>query len=119
MAVLFLVAGLVLLVAGAEGLVRGASQIATGVGISPLVVGLTVLALGTSAPEGAVSVGASLGGQPEMALGNVVGSNIFNVLLTLGLTALLRPLAVSARLVRLERGSSGTSSSSCSARNGS
>ncbi|WP_103029580.1 calcium/sodium antiporter [Salinibacter altiplanensis] len=102
MAVLLLVAGIMLLVIGAEGLVRGASEIATGLGISPLVVGLTVVALGTSAPEGAVSVGASLGGQPEMALGNVVGSNIFNVLLTLGLTALLTPLAVSARLVRLE-----------------
>ena len=102
MAALFLVAGIVLLVIGAEGFVRGASRLATGLGISPLVVGLTVVALGTSAPEGAVSVGASLGGQPEMALGNVVGSNIFNVLLTLGLTALLTPLAVSSRLVRLD-----------------
>jgi len=90
------------LVVGAEGFVRGASRLATGLGISPLVVGLTVVALGTSAPEGAVSVGASLKGQPEMALGNVVGSNIFNVLLTLGLTALLTPLAVSSRLVRLD-----------------
>lgn len=102
MATLFLVAGIVLLVIGAEGFVRGASRLATGLGISPLVVGLTVVALGTSAPEGAVSVGASLGGQPEMALGNVVGSNIFNVLLTLGLTALLTPLAVASRLVRLD-----------------
>lgn len=91
-----------MLVVGAEGFVRGASRLATGLGISPLVVGLTVVALGTSAPEGAVSVGASLKGQPEMALGNVVGSNIFNVLLTLGLTALLTPLAVSSRLVRLD-----------------
>lgn len=90
------------MVVGAEGFVRGASRLATGLGISPLVVGLTVVALGTSAPEGAVSVGASLKGQPEMALGNVVGSNIFNVLLTLGLTALLTPLAVSSRLVRLD-----------------
>lgn len=102
MAVLILTVGVVLLITGAEGLVRGASQIATGLGISPLVVGLTVVALGTSAPELAVSVGASLGGKTELALGNVVGSNIFNVLLTLGLTALLAPIAVSARLVRLD-----------------
>ncbi len=102
MAVLFLVAGMLVLVVGAEGLVQGASRLATGLGISPLVVGLTVVALGTSAPELAVSVGASLRGQTELALGNVVGSNIFNVLFTLGLTALLTPIVVSARLVRLD-----------------
>lgn len=102
MAILFVVAGVLVLVAGAEGLVQGASRLATGFGISPLVVGLTFVALGTSAPEVAVSVGASLGEQTELALGNVMGSNIFNILLTLGLTALLTPLAVSSRLVRLD-----------------
>ena len=102
MSILLLIAGVLFLVAGAEGLVRGASQIATGMGISPLVVGLTVVALGTSAPELAVSVGSSLAGQTELALGNVVGSNIFNVLFTLGLTALIAPIAVSAQLVRLD-----------------
>jgi len=102
MTALLLAAGIVLLVAGAEGLVRGASQIATGVGISPLVVGLTVVALGTSAPELAISVGSSLAGRTELALGNVVGSNIFNVLFTLGLTALIAPIAVSSQLVRLD-----------------
>ena len=102
MLILLLCAGIFLLVIGAEALVRGASQIATGVGISPLVVGLTVVALGTSAPELAVSVGSSLSGQTELALGNVVGSNIFNVLFTLGLTAIVAPLAVSTQLVRLD-----------------
>ncbi|HKL88256.1 MAG TPA: hypothetical protein VJ884_04560 [Salinibacter sp.] len=102
MTVLFLCAGLLLLVAGAEALVRGASQIAESAGISPLVVGLTVVAFGTSAPELAVSVGASLSGQANLALGNVVGSNIFNVLFILGASALVAPLVVSSQLVRLD-----------------
>jgi cation:H+ antiporter len=99
---LFLCIGLLLLVAGAEALVRGASQIAERAGISPLVVGLTVVAFGTSAPELAVSVGASLSGQANLALGNVVGSNIFNVLFILGAAALVAPLAVSSQLVRMD-----------------
>ena len=96
--------GLALLVAGGEALVRGASRIAVGVGISPLVVGLTVVAYGTSSPEMAVSVGAALGGSAgaNLALGNVVGSNIFNVLVILGLSALVTPLAVSQQLVRID-----------------
>lgn len=102
MGIVFLIAGLVLLVAGAEILVRGASRLARGIGISPLVVGLTVVAFGTSAPEMAVSIGASLAGQADLALGNVVGSNIFNVLLILGLSALVAPLVVSRQLVRLD-----------------
>jgi cation:H+ antiporter len=91
-----------LLVAGAEGLVRGASKIAARAGISSLVVGLTVVAFGTSAPELAVSIGASLSGQANLALGNVVGSNIFNVLFILGVAALVAPLTVSSQLVRLD-----------------
>lgn len=72
------------------------------VGISPLVVGLTVVAFGTSAPEIAISVGSSAVGQGAIALGNVIGSNIFNVLFILGLSAIVAPLAVSAQLVRIE-----------------
>ena len=100
-AVLF-VAGLGLLIGGAELLVRGASRIAAAAGISPLVVGLTVVAFGTSAPELAVTAAASLGGDPDLALGNVVGSNVLNVLLILGVSALVAPLLVQKRLVRLE-----------------
>jgi cation:H+ antiporter len=99
--VLFAV-GLVLLIVGAELLVRGASSLATAVGISPLVVGLTVVAFGTSSPELAVSTQASLAGQADLALGNVVGSNVFNVLFILGLSALIAPLVVSQQLVRLD-----------------
>lgn len=94
--------GAVLLIAGAELLVRGASRIAVSAGISPLVVGLTVVAFGTSAPELAVTVGASLSGQADVALGNVIGSNIGNVLLILGLSAVVAPLVVSVQLVRLD-----------------
>lgn len=99
---LFFVLGLVALVAGAELLVRGASKLALSFGISPLVVGLTVVAFGTSAPEMAVSVQAALSGQVDIALGNVVGSNIFNVLFILGLSALIIPLLVARQLIRQE-----------------
>jgi cation:H+ antiporter len=100
--VLFLIAGLVLLVWGAELLVRGASRIATAVGISPLVVGLTVVAFGTSSPELAVSVMSAFKGQADLALGNVVGSNIFNVLFILGISAMIVPLIVAQQLVRFD-----------------
>lgn len=94
--------GLVLLVAGAEALVRGASRVARVLGISPLVIGLTVVAFGTSAPEMAVSVGSALRGEPDIAVGNVVGSNILNVLVILGLAALIAPLTVARKLVRMD-----------------
>jgi cation:H+ antiporter len=94
--------GLVALVAGAEFLVRGASRLALSVGVSPLVVGLTVVAFGTSAPELAVSVQSAQAGQTDIALGNVVGSNIFNVLFILGASALIAPLVVNAQLIRQE-----------------
>ena len=97
-----LLVGLVLLTVGAEALVRGASSLARAVGISPLVVGLTVVAYGTSAPELAVGVQAGLAGQGDIAVGNVVGSNIFNVLFILGLSALITPLVVAQQLVRRE-----------------
>jgi len=102
MTFVYLIAGLVLLVAGAEVLVRGAAKLAAQFGISPLVVGLTVVAFGTSAPETAVSVQAALNGSGDIAIGNVVGSNIANVLLILGMTALVAPLVVSRQLIRLD-----------------
>ena len=99
---LFLVAGLAVLATGAELLVRGASRLALRFGISPLVIGLTVVAFGTSSPELAVSVQSGLAGQADIALGNVVGSNIFNVLAVLGLAALIAPLVVQQQLVRFD-----------------
>jgi cation:H+ antiporter len=99
---LLFVGGLVFLVIGANLLVRGASKLALSFGISPLVVGLTVVAFGTSAPEVAVSVGAVLDGKTDIAIGNVVGSNIFNVLFILGVSALITPLIVNVQLIRQE-----------------
>lgn len=96
--------GLALLVIGAEMLVRGASRLAAALNISPLVIGLTVVAFGTSAPEIAVSVQSALSGQAgaDIAVGNVVGSNIFNVLFILGLAAMIVPLFVSQQLIRVD-----------------
>jgi cation:H+ antiporter len=94
--------GLVLLVVGADQLVAGASRVAARLGISSLVIGLTVVAFGTSAPELAVSLTGALGGQADLALGNVVGSNLFNVLFILGLTALVAPLTVQPQLIRFD-----------------
>ncbi len=102
MTILMFLLGLATLVVGAELLVRGASRLATTLGISPLVVGLTVVAFGTSAPEIAVSVNAALSGNTDIAVGNVVGSNIFNVLFILGLSALIAPLIVNAQIIRQE-----------------
>ncbi len=94
--------GLAVLTAGAELLVRSASAVALAARISPLVIGLTVVAYGTSTPELVVSLQSSLRGQPDIALGNVVGSNIFNVLFILGVSALIIPLRVSQQLIRFE-----------------
>jgi cation:H+ antiporter len=91
--------GLAVLIAGAEGLVRGSSRLGAAFGLSPLVIGLTVVSYGTSAPELTVSVYAAVEGRADIAVANVVGSNIFNVLLVLGLCAVVTPLAVSRRLV--------------------
>jgi cation:H+ antiporter len=102
MNVIMFLAGLVLLVIGANALVRGSSKLALSFGISPLVVGLTIVAFGTSAPEVAVSVGAVLDGKTDIAIGNVVGSNIFNVLFILGVSALIAPLVVNIQLIRQE-----------------
>ena len=102
MNILIFLGGLILLVIGASTLVRGASKLALSFGISPLVVGLTIVAFGTSAPEVAVSVGAVLDGKTDIAMGNVVGSNIFNVLFILGISALITPLVVNVQLIRQE-----------------
>ena len=100
--VLMFVLGLVVLVVGADVMVRGASRLAVSFGVSPLVVGLTVVAFGTSAPEMAVSVGSALAGTPDLVIGNVVGSNIANVLLILGISALITPLLVDEQIIRQE-----------------
>jgi cation:H+ antiporter len=100
--VLMFIGGLVALVLGAGWLVRGAAKLALSFGISPLVVGLTVVAFGTSAPELAVSAGAVLDGKVDIAIGNVVGSNILNVLLILGASAVITPLLVHLQLIRQE-----------------
>lgn len=97
--VLTFIAGLTLLVLGAEVLVRGASRLAISLGISPLIVGLTIVAFATSSPELAVSIGGALDGKTDLALGNVVGSNIFNLLFVLGASALAAPLLVDRELV--------------------
>lgn len=102
MTALYIVPGLVLLVLGAELLVRGAARLAALFGIAPLVVGLTVVAFGTSAPEAAVSIQSSFNGSGDIAIGNVLGSNIANVLLILGATAVVAPLVVSRQLIRLD-----------------
>ncbi|TWU48059.1 Inner membrane protein YrbG [Rubripirellula reticaptiva] len=97
---LSIVAGLILLVVGGELLVRGAASLASAFKISPLVIGLTVVAFGTSAPELGVSLQASFSGNGDVAVGNVVGSNIINVLLILGVASLVAPLVVSSQLIR-------------------
>lgn len=102
MTALTLLAGLALLIWGADLLVKGASRVAAGFGISPLVIGLTVVAFGTSSPEMAISVSSAWKGEADIAVGNVVGSNIFNVLFILGLSALITPLVVSKQLVKLD-----------------
>lgn len=96
------VLGLGLLVGGAEALVRGASGLAARFGIPPLVIGLTVVAYGTSAPEMAIGAASALRGQSDLAFGNAVGSNLFNILFVLGLSAAIRPLVVTRQLLRLD-----------------
>jgi cation:H+ antiporter len=97
-----LIVGLVLLVGGGEALLRGAVGVATLARLTPAVIGLTVVAAGTSVPELAVSAVASARGQADITVGNVVGSNIFNVTFILGLAAVIRPLAISGNTIRLE-----------------
>lgn len=100
--ILYLFGGLVFLFLGAEGLIRGSSNLAIKIGITPLVVGLTVVALGTSAPELVVSLKAALMGNSSISLGNVIGSNIANITLILGIAALIRPIKINASIVKRE-----------------
>lgn len=97
MTYLLFVTGLVILIAGGEGLVRGASGIARHFKLSPMLIGLTIVGFGTSAPELLVSLQAALDGQPGLALGNAIGSNIANVLLILGIAAVIAPLVIPGR----------------------
>jgi cation:H+ antiporter len=99
---LLFVAGLALLYVGAEGLVKGAVRLAQAAGVSSLVVGLTLVAFGTSMPELAVSTTAAFHGAVDLAFGNLVGSNIANIGLILGVAALIRPLAVKKQLLRVD-----------------
>ena len=101
-AILYLALGLALLYYGAEALVRGSSSLALRLGLSPLVVGLTVVAFGTSSPELVVSLKAGLAGQGNISVGNVVGSNICNLGLILGLCALVTPVATTSQIVRMD-----------------
>lgn len=100
--ILLVLLSFVVLTVGAEILVRGASSIGLSFGLSPLVVGLTIVAFGTSAPELAVSLRAALSGAGDIAMGNVVGSNIFNVAFILGFAALVRPLSVQLQVIRFD-----------------
>ena len=102
MIALYITGGLVLLFFGADWLVQGAVTLALHLGLSPLIVGLTVVALGTSVPEALVSVQAAIGHQGGIALGNVIGSNILNIALILGLSSLILPLKVDSRIVKAD-----------------
>ncbi len=99
--ILFII-GFILLISGANLLVRGATNLADTLGISPLIVGLTIVAFGTSAPELAVNLQSAWSGKPDLAIGNIVGSNILNILLILGIGAVIAPLKVHKRIIQLE-----------------
>ncbi|MBU1299269.1 MAG: calcium/sodium antiporter, partial [Bacteroidetes bacterium] len=100
--VFYLVIGLVLLVGGAEGLIRGGSSLALSFGVSPLIIGLTLVAFGTSSPELVVSIKAAVEGNADISLGNVIGSNIANIGLILGIAVLIQPVAVRLQIVKKE-----------------
>ncbi len=100
--ILLLAVGFVLLIKGADWFVDGASGIATKFGIPQLVIGLTIVAMGTSAPEAAVSISAALKGNADITIGNIVGSNIMNILIILGLSAVIIPIAVANSTIKIE-----------------
>jgi cation:H+ antiporter len=94
--------GLFILVIGAESLIRGAVRVARALGISPFVIGMTIVGFGTSAPELVVNISAALRGAPGLAVGNIVGANVANIGLILGIAALIRPLTAHMRLLKIE-----------------
>lgn len=100
--ILFFVGGLVILILGADVLLRGATRLAAAAGVSPLAIGLTIVAIGTASPEIAVSLQASIDGQADLTLGNVLGSNIFNILFILGVTAMIAPIVIAEQLIRMD-----------------
>ena len=102
MNILLLLGGLILILAGANGLTDGAASVARQFKIPPIVIGLTVVAFGTSAPELTVSVSSALKGSSDIAIGNVVGSNIFNTLMIVGCTALFAPIVITRNTLRKE-----------------
>ncbi len=100
--ILLFIGGVGVLYFGAEWLVRGSARLAASLGVSPIVLGLTVVSLGTSAPELVVSLRAAAGGSSDLAIGNILGSNLANIGLVLGISALVKPLSVSGRVVTRE-----------------
>ena len=100
--IVLLIIGLIILIVGGDYLVRGASSIALRLHLSPLVVGLTIVAFGTSAPELLISIRSALKGSPDIAMGNVIGSNICNLALVLGLTAVINPVKVQANSIKID-----------------
>ena len=98
--ILLFILGLIVLILGADLLVRGASRLAAAFGVSPLVIGLTIVAIGTASPEIAVSLKAAASGQGDLTLGNVLGSNIFNILFILGVTSIVAPIVIAEQLIR-------------------
>ena len=100
--ILLLALGFLMLIKGADWFVEGASKIADKLGIPQLVIGLTIVAMGTSAPETAVSISAALKGSADIAVGNVVGSNILNILIILGITSVIIPLSVQKSTIKYE-----------------
>src|SRR5210317_1815393 len=100
--IVLLIIGLIILIVGGDYLVRGSSSIALRLHLSPLVVGLTIVAFGTSAPELVISIQSALKGSPDLAMGNVVGSNICNLALVLGITAFINPVRVQSNSIRID-----------------
>jgi cation:H+ antiporter len=100
--ILYFIGGLIVLIIGAELLVRGSSRLAAAFGVSPLIIGLTIVALGTASPEIAVSLQAAVSGQGDITIGNVIGSNIFNILFVLGVSAMLTRILIAEQLIRLD-----------------
>ncbi len=99
---LLLITGLSLLLLGGDLIVRGASSLARGLGVSPLIIGLTIVAFGTSSPELSINLGASFNGNTEISFGNIIGSNIANIALIIGISSLIKPLVIHGMIISRE-----------------